>query len=1021
MLHHSRHGLLALLCAGLATGPARASIAYGSINNFDTVNDTGHECHGFEIEMEDCHSTDITYTYNYNHYGTPNITEDNSVAGHPKCVIRWESKKKPDGTWASFTAIPAGPIAPTNGHMFTNPAVNFGGEHFGAGYRVQPTAIRYHWLIDNGSGTLVHGGAVQVSTPTFTYYPPAAANPVPAVQAVIAPPPPPAPEPKEFGKAVWIKEIRTTTHNNQEVKLRNLVSDDPDDADDPNWRNGEPDEVETEWQILQKDYHKADAPNNEKAAAAEELPNADEVVTRRYEFYKYTGPLDDESGEAKAQSVGPDGIHGVGIKVINGVEVDLSTVAVVGAFAGSQMAAVDVDAPVGLIDHVGDAEVDSPYAPRTVVVEGARPFTCVRDGALPAGMTFDEITGQLSGTPTASGEFNFTITATDDVNPEISKNYTLRVAAAGAELPAESLVDTTAMPAGTGMTTGDGAFAPGTEVTVDATAADGFHFVNWTDNGKVVSHAISYTFVIDVNHSLVANFAVDVPLWTIATSAVPAAGGTTSGGGLVDDGSSATVVATPNAGFAFVDWTEDGVPASASASYTFTATADRVLVANFAPTVTYAVSTSAAPAAGGTTTGDGNYESGTIATVTAVPHAGYVFEKWTVGGTRVSTSLTYAFTVTNNRSLVANFVVAGIAKTVTTSANPATGGTTTGGGTYLTGISATVVATPKPGYEFSKWQENGATVSTSATYTFDVTGNRTLVAKFNEAFVITAGASPAVGGTTEMDSLTYKTDETAKAKAFPEDGWSFAEWTENGVVVSTDPTYSFNVTGNRTLVAHFTWDDGVTIATRAAPTIGGTTSGEGPYPVGANVTVSAVPGEGYGFANWTANGVVLSTDAEYTFPAAVDLRLVANFAPYLHLTASASPSAGGTAEGTGEFIAGQTATFVATANPGHVFSGWTENGITVSTSASYVFTVTGPRALVANFSAFPVLTLSPAVPGIAELTLAWPVSATGWSLQESVDALEWQESTRLITPVAGFNTVTIAPANGRRFFRLAHP
>lgn len=60
---------------------------------------------------------------------------------------------------------------------------------------------------------------------------------MPAVQAVIEPPPPPEPEPKEFGKAVWVKEIRTTSHNNREIQLRNLISD------DQNWRNGEPDEV----------------------------------------------------------------------------------------------------------------------------------------------------------------------------------------------------------------------------------------------------------------------------------------------------------------------------------------------------------------------------------------------------------------------------------------------------------------------------------------------------------------------------------------------------------------------------------------------------------------------------------------------------------------------------------------------------------------------------------------------------------------------------------------------------------
>ena len=1022
MNHHSRNTLLALLCASLATGTTHASIAYGSINNFDTVNDTGSECHGFEIEMDDCHSTDVTYTFDYNHYGTPRITEDNSVAGHPKCVIRWESKKNPDGTWASFTAIPAGPIAPTNGHMFTNPAVNFGGEHFGAGYTVQPTAIRYNWLIDNGSGVLVHGGAVQVSTPTFTYYPPVAGDPAPpAVQAVIAPPPPPVPEPKEFGKPVWIKEIRTSSHNNNEVKLRNLLSDDPNDANDKNWRNGEPDEVETEWQILQTDFGKADAPNNEKAAAAEDLPNADEVVTRRYEFYKYEGPLDNETGEAKADAVGPDGIHGVGTKLINGVEVDLTTVAVVGAFTGSQMAAVDVHAPVGLIDHVSDGEVDTPYAARTVVVEGALPFTCIRDGALPTGMVFDEVTGQLSGTPEASGEFNFTLTASDGLNPDVSKNYTLRVAAAGAALPVESLVDTTVSPAGTGMTTGDGSFAPGTEVTVHATADPGYHLVNWTDNGKVVSTAISYTFVIDVNHSLVANFAVDVPLWTIVTGAAPAAAGTTSGGGLVDDGSPATVVATPNAGFAFVNWTDGGVQAGTTATYTFSATTDRTLVANFAPTVTYAVSVSAAPTAGGTTTGGGNYVSGTSATVMAVPTAGYVFAKWTVGTTTVSTTPSYAFPVTANKTLVANFVVAGVAKIITTSASPTTGGTTTGSGTYLTGLSATVVATPQPGYAFSKWQEGSTTVSTSSTYTFDVTGTRTLVAKFNEAFVITATSSPSLGGATEMDSLTYKTGEKAKAKATPADGYSFANWTEHGAVVSTLADYSFNVTGNRTIVANFTWDAGVTIAISSAPAIGGTTSGEGPYLIGDSVTVSAIPSAGYGFANWTANGLVRSADADFTFPAAANLRLVANFAPYLHLTASAVPAEGGTAEGTGEFMAGETATFIATADPGYVFTGWTENGTAVSTAQTYSFTVTGARSLVANFSAIPVLTLLPAVPGTNVLTLSWPATATGWGLQESVDLAAWLNSTRPVTPIEGDNTVTVGITESRRFFRLAHP
>lgn len=69
---------------------------------------------------------------------------------------------------------------------------------------------------------------------------------------------------------------------------------------------------------------------------------------------------------------------------------------------------------------------------------------------------------------------------------------------------------------------------------------------------------------------------------TIGTSASPAGGGTTSGGGSVAIGSPVTVVATANANYLFVNWTENGAPVSTSASYSFTATQNRSLVANFA-------------------------------------------------------------------------------------------------------------------------------------------------------------------------------------------------------------------------------------------------------------------------------------------------------------------------------------------------------------------------------------------------------------------------------------------------------
>ena len=71
--------------------------------------------------------------------------------------------------------------------------------------------------------------------------------------------------------------------------------------------------------------------------------------------------------------------------------------------------------------------------------------------------------------------------------------------------------------------------------------------------------------------------------YTISTSSSPPAGGTTSGAGSYALGTNVTVCATTNACYQFVDWTETGTMVSTLACYSFTATTNRTLVANFTP------------------------------------------------------------------------------------------------------------------------------------------------------------------------------------------------------------------------------------------------------------------------------------------------------------------------------------------------------------------------------------------------------------------------------------------------------
>jgi hypothetical protein len=75
--------------------------------------------------------------------------------------------------------------------------------------------------------------------------------------------------------------------------------------------------------------------------------------------------------------------------------------------------------------------------------------------------------------------------------------------------------------------------------------------------------------------------AVSVPTYTITTSSSPSNGGTTSGAGTFASGETVTVTATPNTGWDFVNWTENGSVVSTSANYTFTVSANRAVVANF--------------------------------------------------------------------------------------------------------------------------------------------------------------------------------------------------------------------------------------------------------------------------------------------------------------------------------------------------------------------------------------------------------------------------------------------------------
>lgn len=189
-----------------------------------------------------------------------------------------------------------------------------------------------------------------------------------------------------------------------------------------------------------------------------------------------------------------------------------------------------------------------------------------------------------------------------------------------------------------------------------------------------------------------------------------------------------------------------------------------------------------------------------------------------------------------------------------------------------------------------------------------------------------------------------------------------------------------------------------TITTSVSPVGAGTAGGAGIYSSNAPCSVVAAANPGWGFKNWTENGIQVSAAKTYNFTVRTNRTLVANFVPAFTVTTGVSPSYGGTASGDGTFNSNSVVLVTATPITGFKFVSWTEFGALVSPSPNYSFNLTADRALVANFvpagtsATFDFDTGTPAVgPGQGlpatqtknGVTATFSTLAGGWSVQNT--------------------------------------
>lgn len=208
-----------------------------------------------------------------------------------------------------------------------------------------------------------------------------------------------------------------------------------------------------------------------------------------------------------------------------------------------------------------------------VWVKGDTKYVNGYDGKETTG-TSEKVTGLMPGT-----EYRYNVKAVFQTSESGGSNYVNLKTSTYAFIKYKLTL--ISLPSTSGEVSGGGEFFEGTNVTVIATPNAGYEFADWSEGTHSVSTQSTYTFILTANQTLTANFKSSSATYLLSLSANPAAGGSVKGSGTFLTGKTITAIATPNPGYQFVNWSENGIPVSASATYSFAITKNTSLAANF--------------------------------------------------------------------------------------------------------------------------------------------------------------------------------------------------------------------------------------------------------------------------------------------------------------------------------------------------------------------------------------------------------------------------------------------------------
>ena len=462
------------------------------------------------------------------------------------------------------------------------------------------------------------------------------------------------------------------------------------------------------------------------------------------------------------------------------------------------------------------------------------------------------------------------------------------------------------------------------------------------------------------------------PTALISATVEPVGTGSVMGAGLYPLGSSATLVATAEAGFGFQQWTENGQPVSQNSRYTFSVTANRSLVAHFLPT--HSLILERWPATGGHVQGGGVFNTGSAVGILATPSPGHHFVAWLDGGsTFMGSNPDTTLILDSDRFVAAQF-----------EADP-----------------ATAVFDFDNAYPPVYPHQTMPSVQSQAGLSCNFTARSGFWSVQNTIY----GWTPLdFGGnflypSTSWSSLAFNFDAPLTELALD--------------FCTSEIAAEFDMGSLLRLRAYATSETGPVLAE---------CSGRGQwvglmYPEGRLHLVSAEPFQtvvvDFGPAQGGPLGDLFWVD---------NLIAVRASAPPQLLTLDAWPPEGGTLEGAGLWDAGLEVLATAWAAPGFQFSHWEEYGVLRSSANPLAVTMDQTHALTAVFA--PVLeALVDTGADPVQAWLRWPDSTGSWMLEQSPGTYPpaWVPVDAPVSGVEGWNELYLPVTQGAVLYRLRRP